>query len=139
MKSIRQQLIDWFPPPPGVTEADDQLEHALYFMLWGLGDSDVAVDGWTFFKITGESNSSLDAVGMMDLLPEGSMPIALHVRASDGEIRWNARASLNDEGWLSMSDSKRWTKVYLFASGGLVEPPWEWNRSYKGNLQRADA
>jgi hypothetical protein len=134
VKSVRQQLIQRFPPPPRAIEADDQLGHALYFMLWSLGDPDVTVDGWTVFKVTGETDASLDAVGLMTLLPGGSMPMALHVEAADPGISWSARASLNDEAWLSLSGSKRWKNVYLYARGELADPPWEWDRTYTGTL-----
>ena len=134
MKSVRQQLIQRFPPPPRAIEADDQLEHALYFMLWTLGEPDVSVDGWTVFKVTGESDASLDAVGLMTILPGGSMPIALHVEVSDRGLSWSARVSLKDEAWLSLSDSKRWNNVYLYAGGDLADPPWEWDRTYTGTV-----
>jgi hypothetical protein len=134
VKSVRQQLIQRFPPPPREIEADDQLGHALYRMLWSLGDPDVSVDGWTVFKLTRECDASLDGVGLMTLLPSGSMPIAVHVEAADDAITWSARASLRDETWLSLSDSKRWNKVYLYAGGDLAVPQWKWDRTYTGTL-----
>ena len=139
MKSVRQQLIERFPPPPRVIEADDQLGHALYCMLWSLGEPDVSVDGWTIFKVTGEAYATLDAVGLMTLLPGGSMPISLHVEATAGGLKWSARASLKDEEWQSQSDSKRWNNVYLFAGGDIADPPWVWDRTYTGTLPKADA
>ncbi len=139
MKSVRQQLIERFPPLPLTTAADDQLGHALYFMLRSSVDPDVSLDGWAFFKVTGESKDSLDAVGLMTLLPGGSMPMALHVGATDSGLTWNAQASLQDKAWLSLSDSKRWNNVYLFAGGDRVDPPWSWDRTYAGILPRADA
>jgi len=138
VKSVRQQLIESFPPPPGATEADDQLGHALYFTLWSIDDPDAIVDGWTIFRVIGESDASLDAVGLMTLLPSGSMPIALHVDATHQGLNWSARVSLKDEAWLSLSASKRWNKVCLFAGGDLVEPPWAWDRTYTGTLPGAD-
>jgi hypothetical protein len=136
---VRQELIQRFPPPPRAIEADDQLGHALYFMLWPIGDSDMSVDGWSLFKVTVETETSLEAVGLMTLLPDGSTPIALHVAAADGELQWSARASMKDEVWLSLSHSKRWNSVYLFAGGDLTDPPWTWDRTYAGTLLRADA
>lgn len=137
MKSVRHQLIERFPPLPGVTEPDDQLSHALYFMLWSL--SDVTVDGWTVFKVTSESEDSLDAVGLMTLLPSGSMPMAIHVVATEQGLEWNAQVSLKDESWLSLSSSKRWKSTYLFACGDLPDPPWSWDRTYTGALRQSDA
>jgi len=108
-------------------------------MLWAIEEPDVSVDGWKIFKVTGESDVSLDAVGLMWLLPTGSMPVALHVEVTDAGLSWKARASLKDEGWLSLSDSKRWKNVYLFAGGDRPEHPWSWDRSYAGILPWADA
>ena len=134
MKSVRQELIQRFPPPRRVSEADDQLGHALESMLRFVGDPDVSADGWSLFKVTVETDASLEAVGLMMLLPDGSTPIALHVAATDGELQWSARASMKDEVWLSLSHSKRWKSVYLFAGGDLADPPWAWDRTYAGKL-----
>jgi hypothetical protein len=139
VKSVRQQLLDRFPPPPRAIQPDQQLGHALYFMLGAIGDPDVSVDGWKVFKVTGESDVSLDVVGLMWLLPAGSMPVALRVDVTDAGLSWRAQASLKDEGWLSLPDSKRWKNVYLFAGGDRPEPPWSWDRTYTGFLPRADA
>ena len=139
MKSVRQQLIEQFPPPPRAIEPDDPLGNALYFMLWSVSDPDISIDGWTFFKVTGESDASLNAVGIMALLPGGSMPIALRVEVTALGLSWNAQASLNDAAWLSLSDSKRWNSVYLLASGDRADPPWSWDRQYSGTLPQADA
>lgn len=139
MKSLRQQLIEMFPPPSRAIGADAQLGHSLQCMLWSLGDADASVDGWTLFRVTGEASASLDAAGLMTLLPSGSTPISLHVEATDRGLSWRALASLKDESWLSQSDSKRWNNVYLFAAGELADPPWEWDRTYTGTLPNADA
>ena len=139
MKSVRQQLLERFPPPPRAIEPDEQLGHALYFVLWSLGDPDVSVDGWKIFKVTSETDLSLDVVGLMWLLPAGSMPVALHVDATDDGLTWNAQATLRDEAWLSLSDAKRWNNVYLFVNGDRPDPPWSWDRTYTGVLSMADA
>jgi len=132
VESVRQQLIKRFPPPPRATDPEKQLGHALYFMLWSIDDRNVTVDGWTVFKVVRETDLSLDAIGLMTLLPGGSVPISLRLDSTERGLAWKAQVSLQDEEWLSLSDSKRWNTVYLFANGDLAEPPWVWDRTYEG-------
>lgn len=138
MKSVRRQLIEHFPAPPDAVGAVDQLEHALYFMLWDLDDPDVSVDGWMIFKVTSETAVSLEAVGLMTRLHGCSIPMSLRVELRAGGLAWNARASLKDRAWLSLSESRRWDSVYLFAGAEIAEPPWAWDRFYTGVLPKAE-
>jgi len=139
MEPIRQQLLRKFPPPPHVCVPDDQLAYAVYFMLYAINDPEVTVDGWTLFKRLRESDVSLDTVGLMTLLPSGSVPIALSVKTTEDGLVWSAQLSLRDENWLSLSDSKRWNTVYLYANGDCAEPAWRWDRCYNGVVPEADA
>lgn len=36
--------------------------------------------------------------------------------------------------WLSLSHSKQWNSVYLYASGDEDPPRWNWGRQYQGFL-----
>jgi hypothetical protein len=118
-------------------EPDEELATALYFMLWSIDD--LTVDGWALFRIVQESEDFLDAVGLMTLLPSGSVPIALNVRADDGGLTWSAQAALQDQAWLALSDSKRWNSVYLYATGERETPLWTWGRQYRGRVLRTNA
>ena len=139
MASVREQLLHRFPPPKPRMQPDDEVAHALYFMLWHIDDQNVCVDGWTLFRIIRESENSLDAVGLMSLLPTGSVPIEVSVTATESGLVWSAQVARRDPAWLSLSDSKQWNRVYLYATGELERPQWTWERRYEGSVHRADA
>ena len=139
MASVREQLLHRFPPPRALMQPEDELAHALYFMLWHIDDQNVCVDGWTLFRIIRESENSLDAVGLMSLLPTGSVPIEVSVSATEHGLVWSAQVARRDPAWLSLSDSKQWNRVCLYASGELEVPQWTWERRYEGSVPRADA
>src|SRR5688572_12629188 len=120
MASVRQQVLRQFPPQVRAAEPDEQLAAALYFMLWSIDDLDV--DGWTLFRVVRESEESLDAIGLMTLLPSGSIPIAISVKAQEGGLAWSAQVARQDPDWLALSDSKRWNRVYLYATGERESP-----------------
>lgn len=133
MESIRKQIIKRFPPPSRAIEPDDQLGHALYFMLRRLLDVAFIVDGWTLFKVIRESGDSLGTVGIMATLSPGyAVPMALSIKAADGGLVWSAQAAVDDHTWRSLSESKQWNEVYLYASGNRDETPWTWDCSYQG-------
>ena len=135
--SVRQQVLRQCPPQARVREPDDELATALYFMLWSIDD--LTVDGWALFRVVQESEDSLDAVGLMTLLPSGSVPMALNIGADEGGLTWSVQAALQDRAWLALTDSKRWSNVYLYATGARGTPPWTWGRQYQGRVLRTDA
>jgi len=97
------------------------------------------VDGWTLLRVVQESDESLDAVGLMTLLPSGSVPMALNITADEGGLTWSVQAALQDRAWLALSDSKRWNNVYLYATGERETPPWTWGQQYRGRVLSKDA
>lgn len=131
-ESVRQQLLRRFQFQLSVNEPDADVATALYAILWAL--EDVTVDGWALFRVVRESHDSLEGVGLMTLLPTGSVPMSVEIRAHEHELVWSARAGLQDQQWLALSNSKRWNAVYLFATGGREEAQWTWDREYQGVL-----
>ena len=131
MESVRQRLLKRFSAHEGV-RGDEQLAAALYDMLWTVDDLELDVDGWTLFRVVRESNDSIDAVGLMTILPSGSVPIAMKVSAEEEGLTWAAQVARQDRDWLALSDSKRWNRVYLYATGARDEPEWTWDRTYQG-------
>ena len=75
------------------------------------------MDGWDYFSVIRESNDSIDAVGLMTLLPSGSVPIEVNVTRHESGFTWSVRIARLDPAWLALSDSKRWKSVYLYATG----------------------
>jgi len=129
--TIRELVLQWFSVGNRVPEPQDELADALYFML-RMVNVDVTVDGWALFRVTQESNDCLTAIGLMTLLPSGSVPIAVSVRVHNDGLAWSAQLGRNDGTWTGMSESKRWRSVYLHASGDLDELPWTWGPTYQG-------
>ena len=138
MNSVRQQVLRRFPPPTSAFDADDQLGEALYRMMWKADDLDLDVDGWRFFHVVRESNDSIDAVGLMTLLSNGSIPIAIKVSAAEEGLAWVVQVARQDRDWLALSDSKQWNCVYLYATGARDEPQWTWERTYQGVARPAE-
>jgi hypothetical protein len=129
--TIRQLVVRRFSVGNRAREPDDELADALYFML-RMVNVDVAVDGWALFRVTQEASDCLTAIGLMTLLPDGSVPIAVSVRVHNDGLAWSAQLGRNDFAWSAIPESKRWKSVYLHASGDLNEPPWTWGPTYQG-------
>ncbi|WP_129775592.1 hypothetical protein [Peristeroidobacter soli] len=100
MESVRQQLLRLFPIQIRVDEPGADVAAAIYAMLWGL--EDLAVDGWALFRVVRESAASLEAVGLMTLLPDGSVPMSVSVKGDEMGLAWSARAGVQDQQWLAL-------------------------------------
>lgn len=136
MASVRQQLLRQFQVELDVNEPDADVAAAFYMMLWSI--QDLTVDGWTLFRVVRESDDALEGLGLMTLLPAGSIPMSVTVGAHEHGLAWSVRAGLQDRQWLALSGSKRWNSVYLFATGGREEPQWSWGREYQGVIRCKD-
>lgn len=134
MSSVRERLIAHGPPSLSAHDEQDTLAQVLYLALYSLHDSELCVDGWLLFVPVAESDEALDAVGLMSLLPSGSAPVMLHVRASGDALEWTARCCVADPAWLVLSESKRWKQVYLLAHGDRADMAWAWDRQFGGRL-----
>ena len=90
MRSVREQVLQHFPIEARVRGPDDELKNALYALLWSIDDKDLIVDGWAYFRVIRESKESLDAVGLMTLLPSESVsesvPIEINVRGDEAAL-----------------------------------------------------
>jgi predicted HAD superfamily Cof-like phosphohydrolase len=63
-RSVRQQVLNQFPPQTRTGEPDDELASALYFLLGSIDD--LTVDGWALFRVVHETEHL--SVGLMTLL-----------------------------------------------------------------------
>jgi len=133
MSTVRNLLLERFPFARGGEEPDAELATALYGLL-RTSDVGVTVDGWGFVRVVRESPREVEAVGLMSLLPTGSIPIAVQVEATATGLAWKAQFGREDGEWQAQSESKRWKSVYLFASGDRREPAWVWNANHQGTL-----
>lgn len=130
--SVREQLLRRFPHRGRPNAPDGDVATAVYFMLWSMDG--LSVDGWSFFHVVRESEDCLEGLGLMTLLPTGSVPISVTIKADPAGLAWSARAGVQDPAWLALSDSKRWNAVYLHATGDREAPQWEWDRERQGQV-----
>ena len=139
MISVREQVQRHFALEARAREPDDELADGLYGLLYSIDLEDVSVDGWDYFRVVRESKESLDAVGLMALLPSGSVPIQISVKGHESGFTWSMQIARVDPVWRALSDSKRWNSVYLYAAGEHEMPQWTWGQQYHGSVDRADA
>lgn len=92
---------------------------------------DVAVDGWKTLRLVSETRTSLRAVGIMYVLPASELPLEVELSREVSSTRYRVRVAVEDARWNSLSESKRWKAVYLYASGGRDEE-WNWREPIEG-------
>jgi hypothetical protein len=138
IETIRAFLLSVVDPLDEVNQSADPshgdvLADAVYVLLRGDPNLDVAVDGWSMFQVVQETTTSLKAVGIMTVLPSGELPMELEFSRESNATRYRLRMSLVDEGWYSLSESKRWKAVYLYATQGR-DLDWPWAEPISGQL-----
>jgi hypothetical protein len=94
---------------------------------------DVALDGWKMFRLMTETITSLRAVGIMHVLPGGELPVEVMLSTSLEGTRYRVQIGGDDSEWKSLSESKRWKAVYLYATGECDEQ-WVWSKPISGCL-----
>ena len=134
MASVRELILKHF-----ARESDDDLADALYVLLYSADLQYLGVDGWDYFRVVSETVDSIRAVGLMCLLPSGSVPIEVNIRRDEAGVTWSVQVARLDPAWLALSDSKRWKSLYLYATGERETPQWTWDRQYQGSVQRTGA
>ena len=87
-------------------------------------------------RVVHETRTALRAVGIMYVLPASELPLEVELSREFGSTRYRVRVGVEDGRWGSLSDSKRWKVVYLYASGERTEE-WNWCEPIAGYL--ADA
>jgi hypothetical protein len=137
MKSAREKLLREFPLKALATGPDEELANSLYALLRSIDGLQVTVDGWSYVRVVRESPESLGAVGLMTLLPSGSIQIEIVVKANNSGVAWMVQVAQTDSEWLALSESKRWNRVYLYATGERATPQWSWGKSLEGSAPHA--
>jgi hypothetical protein len=122
-----------FPAEP---TGEAAFTYASYLYLRGIPNIDVAVDGWRMLRLVSETAASLRAVGIMYVLPTGEIPIEVELSRELRSTRYWLRVGMDDSRWGSLSDSKRWKAVYLYANGECDEA-WNWSQQVSGCLPDA--
>jgi hypothetical protein len=112
--------------------SDAAVAAAVYVLLRGHPDLHLAVDGWTTFHVIRETTASLKAVGIMTILPTGELPLEVELSREPNGARYLLRVGLVDERWHSLSESKRWKSVYLYATQDR-DIDWTWSDQYRAS------
>ena len=101
--------------------------------LRAIPNLDTAMDGWRMLRLVRENATSLQAVGIMHVLPTGELPLEVELSREPALTRYRLRMGIGDARWDALSHSKRWNAVYLCASGGRDEE-WTWSEPVSGYL-----
>ncbi|MEN7342990.1 MAG: hypothetical protein AAAFM81_08595 [Pseudomonadota bacterium] len=100
--------------------------------LRAIPNLDVAVDGFTYLNVIEETNTELHAVGISYVLQSSAVLIETILKFDEGVVKYEIRVGIDDALWRSLSESKRWKVVYLYASEG-AEPTWTWGATIEGH------
>ena len=68
MSAVRQLLLQHRSARTRIRELDQELADAMYSLLWIIG-VDVAVDGWSHFRLVEETDDHPAGIGLMYVLP----------------------------------------------------------------------
>jgi hypothetical protein len=104
----------------------------LYVYLRDIPEIDLTLDDWKILRVVSETADSLRAVGIMYVLPSSEVPIEVELFKHPGSIAYVVRVGITDQRWSSLSDSKRWKAVYLYATGEQEEG-WNWSEPLSGS------
>ena len=126
-------VVRGFPEDPS---GDNALAFAVYLFLRGLPDLELTVDGWSIFQVVQETAFSLNAFGIMYVLPTGEFPIEVELTRELHSTAYRLRSGVVNELWNSLSDSKRWRLAYQYAKQ-QQDALWTWSEPIEGHV--ADA
>ncbi len=110
---------------PGDPHGDEAFRYALYLYVRGLPEVDIAVDGWRTLQISRETRGFMRAVGIMSILPPDELPLEVVLRLRGAETAYWLRFGVPDRLWRSMTRSRRWKAVYLYAHDRHAAS-WNW-------------
>jgi hypothetical protein len=99
--------------------------------LYAIPGIDGSLDDWKMLRVVTETANSLRAVGLMYALPSGELPVEVELSLQGGSLEYIVRVGAADAQWNSLSKSKRWKAVYLYATGERAEG-WTWSKPVSG-------
>ena len=119
-----------FPTCPAGEEA---FAYALELYVRMIPNLDAAVDGWRMLRLVRDHATSLQAIGLMHVLPTGELPLEIELSREPAATRYRVLIGIDDARWDALSHSKRWKAVYLYASGER-DAEWAWSEPVSGYL-----
>lgn len=105
----------------------------MYCYLDSIPNLDLTFDGWDQLQVVRETATSLRAVGAMYILPAGILPMEVELSRDRNSTHYWFRLGIGDKRWYSLTRSKRWKAVYLYASGDR-DAEWRWSDPISGDL-----
>jgi hypothetical protein len=118
---------------PGNPAGEEAFAYALELFLRLIPNLDISLDGWKLFRLVSETATSLRAVGIAYVLPDGELPVEVTLSTCLPGIRYGLQQGVPDSQWNSLSAAKRWKAVYLYASGER-DREWGWSKPISGCL-----
>jgi len=139
--SIRSDIINTSPFFDLITErfSDfetdlDALAYAIEGQLRGTPDMG-AIDGFNTFHVLEETDTKLRVVGMTYFLPSSLIPLDASFSTTNDGISYRAKLGAEDDKWKHLTEKKRWSAVYLYATENY-EPQWNWEPTQNGVFAR---
>ena len=139
--SIRSDIITRSPVFDLITERFSDFKtdvDALAFAVEGQLRSTPdmgAIDGFKTFHVMEETDTRLRVVGLAYFLPSSLVPLDALFSLTRGTISYRVKLGAEDHRWQSLSDKKRWSAVYLYATGN-GDLQWNWDLTLNGELGR---
>jgi hypothetical protein len=85
------------------------------------------------FQVVQESAFSLNAFGIMCVLPGGEFPMEVELTRKSKSTEYRLRAGVVNAHWYSLSNSKRWRLAYQYAKH-QQDACWTWLEPIAGYL-----
>ena len=135
-ETLREHLLRRYRLREGISP-EDALADALYVLACDLFGSLLELhqrtpDGWRELFVMHEDEHTLRAIGILYFLPRGELPLEFELSSRPGGIRCELLVGAEDP-WSSLSESKRWKSVYLYATTGAA-PTWTWQEGIEADL-----
>ena len=138
--TIRTDIITQSPFFSLITERYPDFEtspYALAYAIEGhLRATQVlpALDGFQNLHVMKETGVVLHLIEIVFLLPSGIVPLEVSFSKLDGDISYQDRLGIQDEGWKSLTQKERWSAVDLYATEN-EKPQWNWEPTLEGYLK----
>ena len=94
-----------------------------------------SIDGFNIYHVVKETYTALNLVGLAWFVQNSNLlPLEVLFQVMNQDINYHVLLGAEDQVWENMSEKKRWSAVYQYATEG-VEPTWNWGNSFDGMLR----
>ena len=85
------------------------------------------------FHVLKETETSIQGIGIMYTLPVGELPVEISLSRAPNATSYQVWVGQADDRWSSLTESKRWKAVYLYAKEGH-DSKWDWSEPVSGHV-----